>query len=70
MFRIQFVELNTLLEEIEELFKNENYIQAQEKLNYILNNYHPAAFDCGLAAVAGPCNQQSSHTGFGRPGVF
>lgn len=43
--RSQFVEVNTLLEEIEELFKNENYIQAQEKLNYILNNYHPAAFD-------------------------
>ena len=43
--RSQFVEVNALLEEIEELFKNENYIQAQEKLNYILNNYHPAAFD-------------------------
>ena len=30
---------------IEELFVEGDYVQAQEKLNYILNNYHPAAFD-------------------------
>lgn len=43
--RSQFVEVDKLLREIEELFVEGDYIQAQEKLNYILNNYHPAAFD-------------------------
>lgn len=43
--RSQFVEVDKLLKEIEELFAEGDYIQAQEKLNYILNNYHPAAFD-------------------------
>lgn len=43
--RSQFVEVDKLLKEIEELFVEGDYIQAQEKLNYILNNYHPAAFD-------------------------
>ncbi len=43
--RYQFVEVNQALNQIEELFKNGDYIQAQDKLNYILNNYHPAAYD-------------------------
>lgn len=43
--RFQFSEVDTLLMEIEKLFKDGNYKMAQEKLNYILNNYHPAAFD-------------------------
>ena len=43
--RFQFIEVEKMLNEIEVLFKNENYSQAQEKLNYILNNYHPAAYD-------------------------
>ena len=43
--RFQFIEVEKQLNEIETLFKNEQYQQAQEKLNYILNNYHPAAYD-------------------------
>lgn len=43
--RFQFAEVDTLLREIESLFKDGKYNLAQEKLNYILNNYHPAAYD-------------------------
>ncbi len=43
--RCHFVEVNQALNQIEEMFQKGNYIQAQEKLNYILNNYHPAAYD-------------------------
>ena len=43
--RFSFVEVDKMLIEIEELFKNGDYKLAQDKLNYILNNYHPAAYD-------------------------
>ena len=43
--RYSFAEVDEMLIDIEELFKEGNYKLAQDKLNYILNNYHPAAFD-------------------------
>ena len=42
--RYQFKEVDTKLIEIEQLFKDGNYALAQEKLNYILNDYHQAAY--------------------------
>ena len=43
--RSQFVEVNKTLDEVDELFNSGNYLAAQEKINVILNEYHPAAFD-------------------------
>lgn len=43
--RYGFKEVDGMLNEIEQLFKEGNYKLAQDKLNYILNNYHPAAYD-------------------------
>lgn len=43
--RSQFSEVNKILDEIDGLFMEGNYEKAQEKLNYVLNSYHPAAFD-------------------------
>ena len=42
--RYQFSEVNKILDEIDELFVAGEYILAQEKLNEVLNSYHPAAF--------------------------
>lgn len=42
--RAQFSEVNKVLDEIDELFIAGDYITAQEKLNKVLNSYHPAAF--------------------------
>lgn len=43
--RCQFSNVDASLNEIELLFKKGEYNLAQEKLNDILNNYHPAAFE-------------------------
>lgn len=43
--RYGFKEVDEMLNDIEILFKEGNYKLAQDKLNYILNNYHPAAYD-------------------------
>lgn len=43
--RYGFKEVDEMLNEIEKLFKEGNYKLAQDKLNYILSNYHPAAYD-------------------------
>lgn len=43
--RYGFKEVDEMLIDIENLFKEGNYKLAQDKLNYILNNYHPAAYD-------------------------
>ena len=42
--RYQFKEVDTKLIEIEQLFKDGNYALAQEKLIYILNDYHQVAY--------------------------
>ena len=42
--RYKINEVDALLNEIEILFKNGEYKLGQEKVNYILNNYHPSAF--------------------------
>lgn len=43
--RFQFKEVEIRLNEIEELFKNGKYKEAQDKLNYILSNYHSSAYE-------------------------
>lgn len=43
--RCQFTEADRLLTEAEQCFNQENYKEAQEKINYVLNNYHPAGYD-------------------------
>ena len=43
--RSQFAEVDKTLDEIDALFVEGQYQKAQAKLNYILNSYHPAAFD-------------------------
>ena len=43
--RYGFKEVDEMLNEIEKLFKEGNYKLAKDKLNYILSNYHPAAYD-------------------------
>ena len=43
--RYQFSAVDETLKEAEEYFKKGDYVQAQNKLKYILSNYHPAAFE-------------------------
>lgn len=43
--RYQFADVDLALREVEDLFTKGDYILAQEKINYVLNNYHPAAYD-------------------------
>lgn len=43
--RFGFKDVEENLVEIEQLFKEGNYKLAQDKLKYILSNYHPAAYD-------------------------
>ncbi|MDY2888291.1 MAG: septation ring formation regulator EzrA [Candidatus Caccosoma sp.] len=43
--RYQFADVDLSLREVEDLFIKGEYTLAQEKINYILNNYHPAAYD-------------------------
>ena len=43
--RYQFVSADSALKEAEQYFVNGEYRLAQEKLNYVLSNYHPAAYD-------------------------
>ena len=43
--RYQFADVDLALREVEDLFMKGEYIKAQDKINYVLNNYHPAAYD-------------------------
>ncbi len=43
--RYQFADVDLALREVEDLFMKGEYVKAQDKINYVLNNYHPAAYD-------------------------
>ena len=43
--RSDFKEVNTMLDEVECLFKENKLQEAQDIINDILNRYHPVAFD-------------------------